>query len=209
MTAQLENLLCTWLPLFCPFLIFSRSHRFNVWNYVSFQCPADPQEDRERGHSRIRPCSPPLFWFTPSPTFSFPPRSLSLTSSAPAVHQPPRSSPSCLGSPNEQSDNNAGQRSRERTHCTYNRPVAPAKTIAPFFSFTSLALLGLEKTNLWSGGRGGVHFRQNTLRGTHSHLSAASNNKHSFTHWFSGLSPHHPSVCPFGEASHCPVWAQS
>lgn len=172
---------------------------------MSFQCPADPQEDRERGHSRIRPCSPPLFWLTPSPTFSFPPRSLSLASSAPAVHQPPRSSPSCLGSPNEQSDNNAGQRLRERTHCTYNRPVAPAKTIAPFFSFTSLALPGLEKTTLWSGGQGGVHFRQNTLRGTHSHLSAASNNKHSFTHWFSGLSPHHPSVCPFGEASHCPV----
>ncbi len=167
--------------------------------------PSWPTRGQGKGSLKNKALFPPLFWFLlPLPLSLFPlARSLSLVS-APAVHQPPRSSPSCLGSPNEQSDNNAGQRSRERTHCTYNRPVAPAKTIAPFFS-----LLGLEKTNLWSGGRGGVHFRQNTLRGTHSHLSVASNNKHSFTHWFSGLSPHHPSVCPFGEASHCPVWAQS
>lgn len=68
----------------------------------------------------------------------------------PAVHQPSRSSPSCLPSPNEKPYNNTGHRSRERTGCVYNGPVAPSKTIIPFFSSTIFPLLpGLEKTNLW------------------------------------------------------------
>ena len=67
----------------------------------------------------------------------------------PAVHQPSRSSPSCLPSPNEKPHNNTGHRSRERTGCVHNGPVAPSKTIVPFFSFTLSPLLpGLEKTNL-------------------------------------------------------------
>lgn len=79
--------------------------------------------------------------------------SLSLSSSlpkiGPAVHQPSRSSPSCLPSPNEKPQNNMGHRSRERTGCVHNAPVAPSETIAPFFSCTLSPLLpGLEKTNL-------------------------------------------------------------
>lgn len=49
----------------------------------------------------------------------------------PAVHQPSRSSPSCLPSPNEKPHNNTGHRSRERTGCVHNGPVAPSKTIVP------------------------------------------------------------------------------
>lgn len=70
----------------------------------------------------------------------------------PAVHQPPRSSPSCLPSPNEKPHNNTGHRSRERTGCAHNRPVAPHKTIISFFSSSLSPLLpGLEKTNLCRG----------------------------------------------------------
>lgn len=87
------------------------------------------------------------------------PHTLSLSLSpqiGPAVHQPSRSSPSCLPSPNEKPYNNTGHRSRERTGCVHNGPVAPNKTIVPFFSGTLPPLLpGLEKTNLWRGGWGG------------------------------------------------------
>lgn len=74
----------------------------------------------------------------PLPSLSF---MLSLSALSPqigpAVHQPPRRSPSCLTSPNEEPNNNTGHRSRERTGCVHNRPVAPTKTIIPF-SFPAL-----------------------------------------------------------------------
>lgn len=56
----------------------------------------------------------------------------------PAVHQPPHDSPSCLPSLNTNPNNNTGHRSRERTGCAHNRPVAPTKTIVPYSSVAFL-----------------------------------------------------------------------
>lgn len=107
-------------------------------------------KDRERGHSRIRPCSPPLFWFTPSPTFSFPPRSLSLTSSAPAVHQPPAVLPAVSAlRTNSLTTMQVRGREKEHTALTIDQ-WRPLKQSLPFSP--SLLSPGLEKTNLWSGG---------------------------------------------------------
>lgn len=80
----------------------------------------------------------PLSLSHPSLSLSCPHSHLCLSLSpkiGPAVHQPSRSSPSCLPSPNEKPLNNTGHRSRERTGCAHNGPVAPSKTIVPFFLF--------------------------------------------------------------------------
>jgi len=75
---------------------------------------------------------------------------LSFSPNWPSCPLAPCSSPSCLPSPKEKPNNNTGHRSRERTGCVHNRPVAPAKTIIPFFFFGFSALLPkLEKTDLW------------------------------------------------------------
>lgn len=150
------------------------SHRPNVCLCVK-QCvssiPRLTHRTREDlGHLSCPPLLFPLLLFPPhaNSPFPFPLTSLSLSCPhsllfslflslspkiVPAVHQPSRSSPSCLPSPNEEPHNNTGHRSRERTGCVHNGPVAPSKTIVPFFSSTLSPLLpGLEKTNLWRGG---------------------------------------------------------
>lgn len=86
--------------------------------------------------------------------------SLTLCLSLPKLAQlsisPPAVPPAACPHPNEKPHNNTGHRSRERTGCVHNGPVAPSKTIVPFFSGTLPPLLpGLEKTNLWRGGRMG------------------------------------------------------
>lgn len=62
---------------------------------------------------------------------------LSFSPNWPSCPSAPHRSPSCLTSPNEEPNNNTGHRSRERTGCVHNRPVAPTKTIIPF-SFPAL-----------------------------------------------------------------------
>lgn len=207
--AQPESLVCTWLPPFCPFLIFTHSNPLDVWNYVSFQCPADPHEDRERGHSRIGPRSPPLFWFTPSPTFSFSPLlslSLSLASLAPAVHQPPAVLPAVSAlRTNSLTTMQVRGREKEHTALTIDQ-WRPLKQSLPFSPSLLSPCQGWKRQTFGTVDEAGS---TSGKTGARSHLSATSNNKHTFTHWFSGLSPHHPSVCSFGEALHCPIWAQS
>lgn len=129
------------------------------------------------GHCSCPPLLFPLLLFPSHTNSPVPLASLSLAHAltllsvslspqiGPAVHQPSCSSPSCLPSPNEKLHNNTGHRSRERTGCVHNGPVAPSKTIIPFFSSTLSPLLpGLEKTNLWRGGQRGGPLEQQPPR---------------------------------------------
>lgn len=128
----------------------------------------------------------------------------------PAVHQPSRSSPSCLPSPNEKPYNNTGHRSRERTGCVYNGPVAPSKTIIPFFSSTIFPLCCQDWKRQTFGERaeeGEVLFGQQPLRhlpfftialrttviNTLEHTSTCSH--------LSLFTPCHPFLCLFQEPS--------
>lgn len=188
-----------------------------VQSYVSFLCQ-DWHTRAERTNLWMRskdlghlfcpfllfplPLSPPTHWI---PFPSLIPLSHALTlfclspQIGPAVHQPPHSSPSCLPSPNEKPHNNTGHRSRERTGCTHNGPVAPSKTIVPFFSSGLSALLpGLEKTNLWRGSWRGGKPSWTTASQSHSppyNCLKDHNDKHTCTHQHL-LSPLHPCPLP-------------
>lgn len=125
--------------------------------------------------------------------------SSSLSPNWPSCPSAPRSSPSCLPSPNEKPHNNTGHRSRERTGCIHNRPVAPRKTIISFFSSSlSTPLPGLEKTNLcrgsWRGGKSSWSTASEAPSPLYKCLKD-HNDKHTCTHQLL-LSPLHLCTIP-------------